>query len=301
MLLHDRPDLVYLPLSQGTGGYLRDLAFLLPARWLGLRVVVHLRGSEFRTFYQGSSPAMRLIIRYSLGSVRRVIVLGESLRTLFEGLVPAERIVVVPNGSEDFLVGSPLPERPAAAPLTGLFLSNLRRRKGVLVALEAAISAMQHDPNLRFVFAGDYEDEDVRTRIEALHPEFVLEDRLLLPGGVTGEAKHHLLLDSDFFVFPPIEPEGHPRVILQAMAAGLPVITTAQGAIPETVLDGQTGFIVPAGDIAAILEKIKLLARDPDLRRCMGQAARQRFLDLYTIDRANARLAQLFMEVLEGK
>jgi glycosyltransferase involved in cell wall biosynthesis len=299
MLLRDRPNLVYIPISQGTGGYLRDLTFLLPARWLGIRVIVHLRGSEFRTFYQESGALMRLLIRYSLASIRRAIVLGESLRGVFAGLVPEERIAVVPNGSEDFLAGDPLPERPAGPTLTGLYLSNLRRRKGVLVALEAAISAMQSDPNLRFVFAGEYRFETLHARIEARRRDSGLAERLLLPGVVTAIAKQRLLLESDFLLFPPIAPEGHPRVILEAMAAGLPVITTAQGAIPETVLEGVTGFIVPPGDAAAILEKIQLLTRNPDMRNRMGQAARQRFLDLYTADKANSRLAQVFKDVLE--
>jgi glycosyltransferase involved in cell wall biosynthesis len=299
MLLHDRPDLVYVPISQGTGGFLRDLTFLLPARWLGVRVVVHLRGSEFRVFYQETSGLMRLLIRTSLASVRRAIVLGESLRGVFAGLVPEERIAVVPNGSEDFLAGAPSPERPAGEFLTGLYLSNLRRRKGVLVALDAAISAMQSDPNLYFIFAGEYRFEELRTRIEARLRDSGLVERLLLPGVVTGTAKQRLLLESDFLLFPPIEPEGHPRVILEAMAAGLPVITTAQGAIPETVLDGVTGFIVPPGDAGAILEKIQLLTRNPEIRLRMGRAARQRFLELYTAEKSNARLAQVFKDVLE--
>jgi glycosyltransferase involved in cell wall biosynthesis len=299
LLLHSRPDLVYVPISQGTGGYLRDLTFLLPARWLRIRVIVHLRGSEFRTFYQESAGLLQLLIRYSLGSIRRVIVLGESLRNIFAGLVPDERISVVPNGSEDLLAGGPLPERTGGAQLTGLFLSNLRRRKGVLVALEAAISAIQQDPNLRFIFAGEYRYEELRNLIESQQRDSGLVERLLLPGVVSGADKQRLLLESDFLVFPPIAPEGHPRVILEAMAAGLPVITTAQGAIPETVLDGVTGFIVPPGDAGAILEKIQLLTQDPDLRRRMGQAARQRFLDFYTVEISNARLAQVFKQALE--
>jgi glycosyltransferase involved in cell wall biosynthesis len=88
-------------------------------------------------------------------------------------------------------------------------------------------------------------------------------------------------------------------VVLEAMAAGLPVITTDQGAIRETVLDGVNGFIVPKGDPAAIAEKIVLLLRDHDLRRRMGQASRERFLASYTLARWSHDMLRVFQEVLE--
>ena len=299
LIVRQRPDLVYLPISQGLGGYLRDLTFLLPARWLRTPAVVHLRGSEFHTFYAQAGRPMQALIRYSLATTQRVIVLGASLRRVFEGLVPAERVVVVPNGTRDFTAS--LPCREHRERVRGLFLSNLRPRKGVFVALEAAVQALERFPQLEFVFAGGWELEADRQRACDRLAECGVADRILFPGVVVGEQKHQLLLDSDFLVFPPIEPEGQPRVVLEAMAAGLPVITTDQGAIAETVVEGETGFVVATGDVAAIVERIALVLEQPERRRGMSAAARARFLAHYTAEASNAQLAQVFWDVLGGR
>jgi hypothetical protein len=99
ILLKQRPDIVYLPLSQGLFGYLRDAVFLYGARLLKSRVVIHLRGSNYRNFYFNSSPWMKLIIRTSLSPVRRTVVLGDNLRGMLSNLIPDNRVVVIPNAT----------------------------------------------------------------------------------------------------------------------------------------------------------------------------------------------------------
>ncbi len=292
MVIRHRPNLIYLPVSQGTAGFLRDAAFLLPAIWLGIATVIHLRGSEFPRFYGRSSPLLRALIRYTLGRVQHAIVLGQNLRGIFGDLIPPERISVVPNGTNDFWIETP----KSPHKVRGLYLSNLRVRKGFLVTLEAVVSALHHFPNLEFTFAGPPESPQVQQKIEECLQDATLTDRLHFLGTVSGPDKYHLLLSSDFMVFPPIEPEGHPRVILEGMVAGLPIITTNQGAIAESVLDEQTGFLVPPGDAAAILNKIELLLEQPVLRQQMGQAARQRFLTQFTANIAHERLAAVLQK-----
>ncbi|GAB4580729.1 MAG: hypothetical protein Fur0022_34710 [Anaerolineales bacterium] len=300
ILLRHRPRLIYLPISQGTGGYLRDLAFLIPARWFNLRTVAHLRGSEFDQFYRTSHPLMQTLIRYSLAKVRRVIVLGENLRSLFDGLVPPERIAVIPNGTEDFTTTQQKPSETPSSTIRGIFLANLKPRKGFFTTFDAVLKALQHYPELKFSFVGDWGSQEIRTQtLSKLQNQNTNNRRLEFLGVVTGDQKNRLLMESDFFVFPPIEPEGHPRVILEAMAAGLPMITTPQGAIVETVLDNQTGFLVEPGQVDAIYEKIAYWIEHPDVMRKMGQAARERFLQHYTAERSNQRLAALFIQVLE--
>lgn len=83
------------------------------------------------------------------------------------------------------------------------------------------------------------------------------------------------------------------------MAAGLPIITTDQGAICETVLDRVNGFIIPKASPDAIAEKIVCLLRDDDLRRHMGQASRERFLKHYTLDRWGDRMLEVFEQALD--
>lgn len=79
--------------------------------------------------------------------------------------------------------------------------------------------------------------------------------------------------------------EGLPFSILEAMRAGLPVLATAVNGIPEEVIDGQTGLLVPPGDADALAVSLQTLIGSPALRRRMGEAGRQRFLDEFTLDR----------------
>jgi len=102
-----------------------------------------------------------------------------------------------------------------------------------------------------------------------------------------GEVDRHevtrLLYGSDVLVLPS-ENEGLPMVIIEAMAAGLPVIASrGVGTIPDVVIDGETGILVPPREPGAVAEAIVKLASDPELRRRMGQAGQLRYKHEYTV------------------
>jgi len=282
--------LVYLPLSQNTGGVLRDSLFIHVAAGAGWRVAAHLRGSEFRGFYLARGRAFRWWIRRSLNNLDSLAVMGNSLTSLFDGIVPRERIAVVPNGT-------PAVERNELGARSDriLFLSNLRRRKGVVEALDAALITVLEDPEAQFVFVGEWEDERLenllRRRAEAAN------GRIRFLPAVFGGDKDRLLLSSSILLFPPVEPEGHPRVVLEAMSAGLPVVTTDRGAIAETVVDGESGFVLRDPVPEELADRLLRLLRDEALRRRMGEAARRRYLAEFTQPKADRRLADWLEDV----
>jgi glycosyltransferase involved in cell wall biosynthesis len=82
--------------------------------------------------------------------------------------------------------------------------------------------------------------------------------------------------------------------MLEAMAYGLPVVVTAVGAIPEVVTDGVEGFVVKPGDLEALADRLTRLASDAALRDKMGEAARRRVADCYTVDAMAAKIAALY-------
>jgi len=180
-----------------------------------------------------------------------------------------------------------------------LFLSNLNREKGLFTVLEAAKYVVDRRPQTQFILAGAWfrnrEKERALRMIEELH----LDNRVKFVGTVEADAKWRLLLNSDVFVFPPVAAEGLGLVILEAMSAGLPVVVTPQGAIPEVVVDEITGYIVPPGDPVSLSERVISLLQDEALRKRMGQAGRERFLKYYTLDRWAKDMLRVFQEVLE--
>jgi glycosyltransferase involved in cell wall biosynthesis len=109
-----------------------------------------------------------------------------------------------------------------------------------------------------------------------------------------------VLAGSDVFVLP-TPSEGLSLAIMEAMAAGLPVVATAVGGNPELVEPGITGLLVPAGDPAALAEALRRLAREPGLRRAMGRAARSRVVLDFTVEKMADRYAALYGELLRAK
>jgi len=143
---------------------------------------------------------------------------------------------------------------------------------------------------------GEWWDEKLRDRVMrkveenklpvCFHPAAVKEEKL------------EFFSKADIFVFPPCKPEGHPWVIVEAMAAGLPIISTDQGAIVESVIHGKNGFIVEPGNPTSIAEKIKFLIENPEKRKQMGQESKKRYKENFTEDRMVERLSAVFKKVL---
>jgi glycosyltransferase involved in cell wall biosynthesis len=282
--LRGRKGIVYLPLSQSSGGFLRDSLFIRLAAARGWKVAAHLRGGEFPEFYARQPRLFQHWIRASLRRVTSLAVMGSSLRGLFDGLVPSERIAVVPNGTPD--INRDGFERRGDMVL---FLSNLMPRKGVMESVETALKVLERRPSTHFRFVGAWRDErlkrEVRSRAESAG------EHIRFCPTASEEEKRELLLTSSVLLFPPVEPEGHPRVVLEAIAAGLPVVTTNRGAIAETVTDGQGGFVLDEPDPDQLAERVIELLQDRELRARMGKAARARYLEEFTQEAADKKLA----------
>jgi glycosyltransferase involved in cell wall biosynthesis len=129
-----------------------------------------------------------------------------------------------------------------------------------------------------------------------LTPE--IADKVTFTGFIHRQAFVDRYYDADIFVFPPIWEEGFGIPPIEAMAAGVPVVGTLSGALPETVKDGETGFLVEKSDPRALAERILKLLRDDDLRESMGRAARRRVLATFTWERVAGSLESRYRWLL---
>lgn len=279
--LRGRRGVVYVSIAQNVPAFLRDSLYIHVAALCRWRVAVHLRGSDFPDLYRRQPAVMRAWMRFTLRRVTSMGVMGESLRGVFDGLIEPERIAVVPNGTPEIT----LPD-VRTDPQQVLFFSNLRRRKGIIEAVDAAIEVLRAWPTARFVFVGDWEDDDLQRQVRARAQP--AGKQLEFRAAVTGDDRLALFAASSMLLFPPVEPEGHPRVVLEALAAGLPVITTNRGAIAETVIDGECGFVLEQPVPHELADRMLRLLRDPQLRDRMSRSARSRYLDSFTQDAADA-------------
>lgn len=303
LLASRRPRVVYASLSQGQLGFLRDSLFLVPALLSRRKVVLHLHGGYYRDFYESQPWWIRSLLRWQLGNVSRVVVLGERFRGMLEGIVPAERVVVIPNGVAVGEVEDRLePVEESVPALRVLYLGKVCRDKGVLDLIAAMGAVRRQVPGVRLTLAGETaarEEQPIRSALR----ERGLSEAVERVGPVAGEAKGRVLREADVFVFPSCNPlgEGQPFVLLEAMAAGLPVVTTDIGTAAETVVDGVSGLVVPQGAPEAMAAAIVRLLKDGEMRCRMGSAGLERARSLYSLDRwRDGMLAVLSDMAAEG-
>lgn len=151
-----------------------------------------------------------------------------------------------------------------------LTAANLRREKDYPNLLHATALVVTQDPHLTVLAAGQ---GPLEADVTALHHELGLGDRFRLLGYRPDVPD--LMAAADFFVLGSAF-EGLPVSIMEAMAAGLPVVATAVGGVPEAVLDGETGLLVPPHDASALAAAMVTVARSPELRERLGSAAAER-------------------------
>jgi glycosyltransferase involved in cell wall biosynthesis len=126
-----------------------------------------------------------------------------------------------------------------------------------------------------------------------------LEERVRFIGPAYGDQKDELFRTHDVFVLPTFyAQEAFPLVVLEAMQWGLPVVSTTEGAIPEIVQDGVTGYVVPQRDPAALAARLATLLGSDELMRGMGLNARKRFLARYTLEHFETRLTAALVRSL---
>lgn len=285
-----KPDLVLVPIGQTTAGFLKDIPFIRMAAKSGAHVVIQLRGSEFRKWFDGMDPIRKNMVKGALAKVHGVIVLGENLRYLFEDLVPSEKIFVVSNGAD-----YQFPECRTKS-LRILYLANYLPGKGVKELLEALV-IVHEKYKLRFEFHGygSWDNESYKNECVKMVERYA---NFFLNGSISGEAKWQAFADANIFVFAPKAPEGHPWSLVEASAAGLPIVSTDRGAIRQNVIEGQNGFLLENPDPELLAEKIAELIRDEDLRARMGKASHQLHSTHFTAKAMSGQMRNVFQTVL---
>jgi glycosyltransferase involved in cell wall biosynthesis len=237
-------------------------------------------------------PLTRL--KYTWG-IDCIIAISESIRRQLETSgIPPRRIQVVYEGLD---LGPP-PSRAArggARPMVVGTVAHLSAEKGHRTLVEAAALIPRVHERLRFVIVGDGVcREPLERRVQALG----LADCFEFAGFRTDTARW--LESFDIFVLPSLS-EGLSSAILSAMAAGLPVVATDVGGIPELVEPGENGILVPPSDPRTLAEAITFMAEHPEEARRMGASGRRRVEESFTLERKITETEQICAGLLEPR
>ena len=191
------------------------------------------------------------------------------------------------------------PDRYAPAPHQGqhlLFVGRLAAVKGVPILLEAVAQLRPRFPALRLTLIGDGPD---RAALEAQAAHLGLTDITDFLGYRSQDEVAQMLATTDVFTLPSFA-EGVPVVLMEALASGVPVVTTQIAGVPELVVQGGNGRLVPPGDGAALQKEIAALLNDPAARQSLGAAGRDRVRQEFNIHNEAARLSTLFTAYARG-
>lgn len=291
-----KPDLVLIPISQTTMGFLKDSFFILIARMYRRKVLIQLRGSNWKNWLGASSGTVKRYVRWTLKKCAGVIVLGNNLRYLFEENFNEEQIHVVPNGRDFPEAVSPSDDEPSND-VSILYLANFLPSKGFEDVVQAIKLLKEKGvQGYKVHAAGSWDNPEYEAKCRGIIEEHALDIEIYPP--VSGTVKQRLFHESDVFVFPPRMPEGHPWVVVEAMAASLPIIATDQGAIIESVIEGENGFIVTPEAPDQIADHLQRLIENNELRRQMSEASHHKFQSGFTEQHMVDRLGAVFTKVI---
>jgi glycosyltransferase involved in cell wall biosynthesis len=205
------------------------------------------------------------------------------------GLDPAKSVVIRPGVDPEFF--SPAPRKERSAQVRIVTVGSLVWVKGTTYGLRALRHVVDAGLPVTLSIVGDGPE---RQRVLYTIDDLGLSDHVRLLGRLAPVAVRDELRRSDIFVLPSLA-EGFCNAAIEAMACELPVVMTNSGGAREGVTNGVEGFVVPLWDPMALAEALILLARDPELRRRMGTAGRERVIREFT----GERHVRAFLSLLE--
>ena len=180
-----------------------------------------------------------------------------------------------------------------------IFVGRIYGQKGVSNLLEAIhVMKQEHDTRMRIkvLIVGKVWEPAYYGQLLEYKSRMKL-DEVKFIGSVDPMLMQESLRQADIFVCPSLQ-DTFPTVNLEAMASGLPVVATSVGAIPEIVVDGETGLLVPPGDSRRLAEKLAFLVGDRKTRENMGRMGRKRAESFFSIDRMALKMLHVYQELL---
>ena len=214
----------------------------------------------------------------------------------------ADRVAAFPIGLDVEYFRPASPDRdlrdelglPKGQLLVGL-ISYLRSYKGHGYFIEAARTIAAKRDDTTFIIVGEGpEEQTIRRRIE----EFGLSARIRMLG--FRQDLLSVFRSLDVFAIPSVEGDTIPQVLMQALASGIPVVSTTVGSIPDVVIEGETGFVVPPRDASALADRIMTLLDDAGLRARMGVQGRSLVESTYSIAKMLDRMEAVYRSLLQS-
>lgn len=295
VIVKKNPSLIHVH----TAGYLsffESSLYLFISALFNKKTILHIHANSLDTFYQSSSFLTKLYIRKSILISDKTIALSNYWKKFIvnEMKINNDLIYVIHNGV-------PFSKYAYQKTCNEKFDDNIHilfmggrdsKRKGVYDLISSISLILNQQPNVILTVVGSGEVETIRSICKDLN----LGKNVRILGQITDKEKINELNNSDIFVLPSYS-EGLPISILEAMAFGVPVVSTTVGAIPEVIEEGVNGFLIEPGDHKLLAEKLLLLIKSKNLREDMGINNLEKIKNKYDLKFVTNELQKLYDNV----
>jgi len=301
-IVRARPDAALIHASSSLS-FLRDWVFMVTARLAGAKVICHYHGTMHARFPSGETRSGRAIGRLLMSAAHRVIVLSPTYQREMGKAWKRDDLVWAPNVADVALFQRMSTCTPAPWLVRGdravLFVGRLSAPKGVYDLFDAIPRVIERHPEAHFVLVGVAESDAMEPVIRAEAERRGIAPRITFLGSVEGRDKAAAFVTSQMIVVPSWT-EAFPLVIPEAMAAGLPVIATTVGAIPDFVKDGEDGFLVAPKASPELADRMCRLLADEGLRRRISERVRARAPREFAIEVGCGKVTEVIKDVLRS-
>lgn len=262
-----RFSVIYFTSSRSALGFIKDLPLILLGSWSGKKIINHLHGADFKSFYNNSG-LIKPLVKYVYQKVDLSIVLLDEMKFEYSDF-PKMKLETVNNCYdsvfEDYL---PIPDKE----LQLVYFSNLMKSKGILEFLEASLFLLDKHPFLKVKIAGAPLSDHIMTS-DAIYLAFqtkykklreIFGQRIEYRGSVKGKDKLDLLSSSSIFVLPTNYPtEAFPISIIESMRSGNAIVATKHNYIPYFIKP-QNGVLIPKNSVKGIIDGVDTLLLNPE-------------------------------------
>jgi glycosyltransferase involved in cell wall biosynthesis len=304
-LLVYRPHAVYYPPAGPTlNAVYRDFILLTPVKLFGFKRIFHFHAGGLASIYSGLAPWAKMIYRYVYFTADYSICLSKAGQ-IDPAFLQSKKIDIIPSGVEAFAgpVNSELVESAQSVLIDPsrdkqtfvvLFAGLCSKSKGILDFIEVIRICHQQDARIVGKVMGKAYSELEENALNEATAEGILH----FDGVLTGNKKTAAFLQANAFLFPSIfESENFPTVIIEAFAAGLPVVATKWRGIPDLVTEGKNGFLHPPHDITGMANSLLQLAQNNSLYAQLSAQAKSDFETNYTMGTFEASIVAYFKKV----
>lgn len=300
LLSFKRPKIVHIQTSSYMSFWEKSV-FLLISKSFFAKVVFHIHGGAFNIFYENNRIRIKKnLIRFLLKIPDKVFVLSNSWKFFFSQLITENKISVIPNAVYYNLYSSDKFANfefinPSCYSI--LFSGLLTKNKGVFDILDAISIVINKYKNVKFIFAGKEDTEGEMNKIRKISLQKNINNHIFLAGELTKIEMINMYKKSDIFILPSYR-EGMPISLLEAMAAGLPIISTSVGGIPEFIVEGENGFLITPGDYVSLADKIIKLIENKELRLMISRNNQEKIREKYDWSMVSTKICEEYEKLL---